>query len=224
MGVISVQRAGRWGRAGKNTFDELECFQGEKLHARRTFSFDHVSLEEDRRTWHLTAPSSSDHVAGPRTLDLGEGRVLWFGLSFQTFEAFRPVLNETTLEFVSPRSDSQRRREAFTAAREGALFPIIALNGEHPNPFHESFVHVSVVAGPPGFQDYMGPELAFPVGSPYLRAPLPVTLSNLPCRTHRVALSTTTDIQITVTQLPGALVTPVTFTGPTSHQHAMLTT
>ena len=152
-------------------FDQIEHSRGQQtVPSRKSFHFDHVSLESDKRTWHATASASSDHVGLPRTLDLGHDRVLWFGLSFNSLAVFRPAHATTTLEFSCPSRDVERRRNILVAARQGAEFPIISLNrATAGSPMPEAFFHVAVVAGPPGFPDYMGPELAFPIGSPYLR-------------------------------------------------------
>src|SRR5687768_9704086 len=40
---------------------------------------DHLSLEKDRDTWHLTTPLSADHFKGAKSLPLPGETVLWFG-------------------------------------------------------------------------------------------------------------------------------------------------
>jgi len=194
-------------------FDGIESHRGQQPHTRRSFDFDHLSLEKDRTTWHLTARGSSEHLGSPRTLALGNGRVLWFGLSFASLYAFRPVQDRTTVEFAAPSKDAARRREIVMASREGADFPTFSLPDGHLATQPDTYFHASVIAGPTGFETYLGPEHAFPIGSPYLASPFPSVLNDLPARIHRVKLSQNTDLQITLSRLPGKLIVPVAFTG-----------
>jgi hypothetical protein len=197
-----------------NQFDGLQAFRGESSPITKAFAFDHLTLEADKSKWHVTAASSSQHLGSPRTLDLGEGRFLWFGLSFASFSAFQLAKENTTVTFSSPSTDVERRRSILHEARENAKFPIFSLNRDTPNPFSPSFWHIGVIVGPKDFPTYLGGELGFPVGSPYLTEPLPAALSGVPTRTHRIELSANTDLQVTLCPLPGSLRVPLTFTGP----------
>jgi hypothetical protein len=178
------------------------------------FQFDHASLENDLRTWHVTSPGSADHLGRPRTLDIGESRVLWFGLSVANESALRLVREETTVIARVPPSDGKRRMDAFVAARDGAQFPIVSLNPQHPTPNNKGFLHFAFVVGPKGFPAYTGSELGAPFNSPFLAEPLPEALHNLPLRIHRVELSPTIDLQIACCLMPGVLTAPFSFTGP----------
>lgn len=194
-------------------FGGIESHRGKKFQARRPFEFDHLSLEKDRRTWHATARESSDHMGKPRTLALGNGRVLWFGLSFGSLEAFRPVQDRTEIEFSAPSIDAARRLGIVVASREQAEFPIFSLPNYPLATWPDSYCHASVIAGPAGFETYLGPEHALPIGSPYLASPFPHALTDLPTRVHRLHLSPNTDLQVTLTRLPGKLTVPIAFTG-----------
>lgn len=194
-------------------FDGIESHRGQVPHARRSFEFDHLSLEKDRTTWHVTARGSSDHLGSLRTLALGNGRVLWFGLSFASLDAFRPVQDKTAIEFSAPSNDAARRRKIVMASREQAEFPILSLPDCPLAAQPSSYFHASVIAGPAGFETYLGLEHAFAIGSPYLASPFPSVLNDLPTRIHRLQLSSNTDLQITLARLPGKLIVPVAFTG-----------
>ena len=179
------------------------------------FDFDHLSLESDLKSWHVTTTDSKDHLGKPTTLPVGEGRVLWFGMSVADSNALQIVRSETVTTAEVPEGDSRRRMDVLFKAREGMAFPMVSLNTEHPGAFSTGFLHFSVFVGPTGFENYPGPEFGFPIGSPFLAAPLQDEISNLPLRSHRLVLSDEIDIQITCTRLPGQLNTQVTFTGPT---------
>lgn len=194
-------------------FDGIHCHRGPQPHARRPFDFDHLTLEKDRSTWHLTSRGSLDHLGIPQTLALGDGRVLWFGLSFASVDAFRPAQNRTIVEFSAPPTDAERRCEIVMASRDGAEFPVLSLPDGPLTTRPDTYLHASVIAGPPGFENYLGPEHAFPIGSPYLASPFPDALNNLPTRIHRLQLSGNTHLQITLSRLPGKLMVPVAFTG-----------
>jgi hypothetical protein len=180
----------------------------------REFVLDHVSLESDLKTWHVTSPNSADHLGKPRTLELGDSRVLWFGLSFSNEEALRLVRQETVVSAAVPSSDAQRRVNAFKSSREGTEFSMISLNTEQPRRVDVSFLHFAFVVGPRSFPSYLGNQLAAPVGSPFLASPLQASIAGLPLRNHRVQLSSSIDIEITSCELPGSLTVPMIFTSP----------
>jgi hypothetical protein len=180
------------------------------------FLFDHASLQSDLRTWHATTPGSADHLGKLRTLDLGESRVLWFGLSVADENALRLLCEETVVTATVPASDGQRRIDAFMASRDGAQFPLVSLNTEQAKRTDQAFLHFAFVVGPRGFPEYSGPELGAPFNSPFLAQPLPGVFYNLLVRSHRIELSPTIDLQITCCQLPGSLTAPITFTGPSN--------
>ena len=150
----------------------------------------------------------------PTDVSLGKDRVLWFGMSLFGPAVLRVVHEETRITCVAPPGDSKRRWEVFRNARDGAQFPIVALNDEHPISDERGFMHVGLIVGPKGFEHYSGTELGFPHESPFLADPLPSELNRLPLRSHRLELSDNLDIQITSCILPGQINVPVTLTSP----------
>lgn len=196
------------------TQTRIQGYQNDREVWNQPFVFDHASLERDRRSWHATSPRSTEHLGSPKTLEIGQGRVFWFGLSVKSSAVLRAVLESTTATAYVPQSDSRRRADVLGAAREGAEFPIMALNTEHPTNDQEYFLHFAFVVGPAGFPEYPGPELGAPFGSPFLCSPLPNPIVNVPIRLHRVALSDTVEVQVSCVALPGALTVPATVTSP----------
>jgi len=195
----------------------LQTFVGDSQTENRPFVFDHVSLERDLQSWHVTTPRSTDHVGRPKTLPLGHSRVLWFGLSAASDQALRPVLIATRVTGNLPPSDAQRRIQAFMAARDGAEFPMFSLNTDIPRRKPPSFLHFSFVVGPAGFPDYDGTEIAAPIASPYVSPSLPPAIPRLASRRHRIRLSGSIELQITATELPGSLSVPITITGASAN-------
>ena len=194
-------------------YDRIESYRGQFPHASCSFELDHLTLEKDRLSWHATASGSSNHIGNAKTLALGNDRFLWFGLSFSSLGIFRPVANSTMIKFQAHRNDSMRRLDSIMRARDGAEFPILSLADGPLTRQSNSYFHVSVIAGPPSFEAYLGPDHGFPTGSPFLLSPSPHALT-ASMRLHRFHLSDTTDLQITLMRLPGILNAPVTFTGP----------
>ena len=197
-----------------NTYQQVQGFKGQQEAWNQQFLFDHASLERDRQSWHATSPGSSQHVGSPKTLDLGNGTVLWLGLSVASTAVLRPALAQTSVVATVPPSDARRRAGVLRAARDGAQFPILQLNNELPPPGGASFLHFAVVVSSADAPDYAGPELGAPYGSPFLSEPLPDSFVNLPIRRHRVALSSTIHLQVTTARLSGCLSVPVTLTSP----------
>lgn len=196
-------------------FDSIEAFRGDLLDIRRGFFLDHFSLEANRTAWHVTSRNSTDHLRQAPTRNLGNGRVLWFGLSSVDRHCFKPVLRTTHIEFDSPLGDGNRRREVFQKARDGAVFPIVSFPESHADHFGTpKFFHFSAIAGPPGFDVYLGPNHAPPLGGPYVRGDVATLAGDKHCRVHRVSISPTVDLQLTMFQLAGELVAPITLTAP----------
>ena len=198
-----------------DTMDKIHGFRSETQMWKQSFAFDHATLESDLQTWHVTSKDSQDHLGRPATLAIGEGRVLWFGLTRANASALRVVHQETVITADVPPSDSRRRMDVFSAAREGAAFPMLTFNAEHTTPASRGLCHFAVYVGPKGFPDYVGADLGFPHESPFMVEPLPSEMTRLPLRSHRVALSDVLDMQITAVLLPGQLNVPASFTSPT---------
>ncbi len=176
--------------------------------------FDHLSLERDRQTWHATSVRSKEHVAGPPTLSLGDGRSFLFGMSVANAGTLWPVMAETEVTAKVSPSDSRRRADVIQRAREGIEFPMLSLNTDHLLPSPPAFLHFAVIVGPTGFPTYPGPEFGLPVGSPFLIGGMPEAPTSLAVRATRFSLSSALDIQITCMCLAGALSVPACFATP----------
>jgi hypothetical protein len=189
-------------------------YNDKTLRWNRPFHVDHLTLEADRRSWHLTAPQSAEHLGKLAAMPLDSERTLWFGMSVASETSLHPLHEQTKLSVPVPGRDAKRRVEVFKQAREGAIFQIVALNGEHPSAAPPNFTHFSVVLGAPGFHSPENEVLAAPHGGEFVSPTLPAQLKQTPIRIHRVTLSTTVELQITTTLLPGTLLSPVVFTSP----------
>jgi hypothetical protein len=204
--VLSVAGSVIYFPGYSRTFDEFVIV----LKGRRDdygFHPDHMTLENDFKSLHLTSTQSKEHSRKPLpTLDLGVGRRLWFGMSVNPNE-LRELRAQTVAEAECPKSDSERRVKSFMDAREGQIFLGVCLDPRTVVGRVPGFLHVSVVVGPLGFPDYYGPELGIPYGSPFLaEEPPPLhRLSDLPCRLHRLALGDKVELQLTSVWLPGRL-------------------
>jgi hypothetical protein len=194
----------------------IEAYKGQRLRHKREFDFDHISLDENLNSWHITSQKSKDHLTSFPTTDLGNGRKLWFGMSFSSFSSLWPVSRKTTVITTCPKSDADRRLKTFVEAKERAMFQIMGHNPDADKKFPKGFSHISVIVGPPGFESYNGNLHGFPAGSPFLSEPLPSYISELPAMVYRLALSNDIEMQITIFKLPGALRVPVHFT---TNQH-----
>jgi len=188
--------------------------QTQPPHRHHNINIDHISLEKDMQRWHFTSVNSTNHLGTGRTIDLGQRRFLWFGLSVASPDVLKEVKRETVVRARVPASDAKRRMECFLASREGAVFNIIHLTSDAKDRFKEGFLHFAFIAGPHCFPDYKGPQFAIPFDSPFLRERLPSPLTNVPLRLHRLSLGTQVDIEVVAMWLPGALTERVTLTSP----------
>jgi hypothetical protein len=191
----------------------LQTSKGAGPIKKQSFRVDHLSLEADRRDWHLTKKGSTGHVGRYPTTDLGDGRVLWFGLSIASPKTLRRLRTRTKVEAHIHPNDSLRRAEVFKNAREGIVYNTLMFNTTSNHLIVPGFAHFTVIVGPCGFADYSGGQYAFPVGSPYITPKLTGAV-NIPVRSHRVSLEPHVDLQIIAAILPGAVTVPATFTNP----------
>lgn len=116
----------------------------------RGFPVDHLTLEPDRRGWHLTGTNPRKSAAGPQTLPLSSGGWLWFGMSSAGPEVMPPVLKENQLRFEVPSVDAKRRIDLLKAVRKGAVDQIISLNQEAFSLNPPWYVQFNFAVGPPG--------------------------------------------------------------------------
>lgn len=214
LGVFVTTAAGRLvyfpGIAERGERLETRCGFG--VQANQSFELDHLTLEPDSVSWHATSTDGS-HLGGPRTMDLGDGQRLWFGMSIRSPELLVPVRATTEIEFDVPDEDAQRRLAVLHEARRNVAFPLIAL----PTASHvPGFWHFGVVVGPQGQADYVGGELGYPYDGPYCsESPgrIQTTTSQF-----RLSLSEHREIIIIAAHPPGTLKVPVCFSSPQARQ------
>ena len=199
--------------------DRLAAGTGRSGRARalyeRAFVVDHASLEPDRTTWHMTQRKASGkrvHQGGGRTVPIGQGRVLWFGLMATGLSDFRGLRARTVARMKSPPNDQEVNRRLATfdsaiAASQIAVLPV-------PVPPKDHLLFFQVVAGQFGAPDFEGPVQP-PGKIPFVRLD-PVT--GFQAKHVRAQLSADIEIQILAGWLPGVCQRGVTFTwtGPDS--------
>jgi hypothetical protein len=181
-----------------------------RLETQRPFEVDHISLEKNRSRWHFTKPKSTGHQPGGKTSNLGEGRVLWFGLSIAAPTVLRDLRRETIISFQSPASDSNRRARVFMEAEKNNQSLIVRLASDAQHNFPQGFIHFAFIVGPRGFPDYEGTEMNSPHGSPFVTA-ASRDLVTVPIWSGRFSLQES-DIQIRSARLPGTLTVPAVLT------------
>jgi len=179
---------------------------------RRPIDLDHVSLEPNRQRWHFTAPQSRDHYSAGRTPDVGNGRLLWFGLSLSSENALREVSRSTEVLYPSHPSDATRRLELLRDAEQVASSHSVGLMNGSRTRCSPGFLHFTFVVGPREAPNYSGSNWLLPSGSPSLVQPLPPQIPNHQIQLHRIPLGRTYDIQIACMWLPGSLTVPAVWT------------
>ena len=192
-------------------FDGVHISANGRRSTNTAFVTDHITLEPDLKSWHVTAPSSSDHVRGPKTSPLGEGRYLWFGLSLSSIEELAPVYQTTEVHAKSPPADSKRRLGVMRESRDGVDFPLLSfpsrilLNSP-------SFLHTAIIVGPAGFPTYLDTMHHIPANSPFLVTNVDIQTPGISANTHRFNLGPI-DIQISLAIIPGQMQTGALFIG-----------
>lgn len=178
----------------------------------RALDVDHLSLEPDRQTWHLTDSTGRrrrGRQGGGRTRNVGAGRILWFCVTSSGLANFRPLRAATIVRFdPTPNADEARRRvDRFMACVSNGASSTIPLP---PTPAGDVVLHVAVVVARPGAPPYNGEGMPFPFAAPGVRRlkPSPGTTAS-----HgTLLLSREIEIQILGAWMPGkATPGPLTF-------------
>lgn len=166
----------------------------------RKLQFDHISLEADRRTWHMTDEAGRSRQGGGRTRDLGAGRALWFCATASSIADLRPVKARTFVPYrgVSNGREAQARSDQFLACVSNGASSSIPLQ---PRPNADSVLHVAVSLGDPGAPPYDGDRMPFPYAAPGVeRIALPPGTKGA---FGRLLLSAALELQILVAWVPG---------------------
>lgn len=182
---------------------------------------DHLTLEGNRERWHsreYTGTSSRKRrkrrpsgraQGGPWTWPLGEGRVLWFGMSLQSAEFLRVVRANTIAHSLAPpsRDEVTRRMEVFRqATRNASTAGVLTVPGLPPPP--PSALHFSVLVTPAGASDYTGSERGLSRSAAGFRL-LAVNGTTTPFSSMTVSLGTAIRLQLFVMWVPAVMTAPI---------------
>lgn len=127
---------------------------------RRPLPVDHLTLEKDLASWHITS-ARSKHQRISQTLSDGTGSVLWFGMTIARANVLRVVSAQTVVSVRVPSVDALGRAEVFVESKRGAQFPVITIDRASGA---DNAMHFAVVVGPADSPDYAGP-VPVPPGS-----------------------------------------------------------
>lgn len=165
------------------------------------FDVDHVTLEKDRGSWHLTGTNRRRRSAGPGTLPLGGAGVLWFGMNSAGPEILPPLKQQNRLRFLVPASDAERRKALLSQVRRGAVDQIVSLNTQAFSMRPPWSVQFNFFAGPAGFSPTDDELVQFRL-TPEEAHQGPVHFETF-VRSHRVALSESTEVLVATFPIPG---------------------
>ena len=179
----------------------------------RPFNLDHVSLERDRGSWHITTAQSRDHQGGPPATDLGGGRVFWFGLSIASTNVMRELRQEIIATFDVQDHTAEWKTKQFIQSRQGKEFPGLYMPPRPDSEIGPTFPLIAVIVGPTDFEWYCGPLWGWPYGSEFTKGE-PSGNLKISTRHQRFKLDVTTDVQLTSIWAPGALSIPAVLSTP----------
>lgn len=108
----------------------IQSYRGSMPDRAMEFVVDHISIEQDLCSGHLSTRGSSHHAGKRKTSDLGQGRRFWAGVSIADDSVLRMLKRKTTVAFPIPSSDSRRRIAVLRNATRAAQ-PLIVLLHPH---------------------------------------------------------------------------------------------
>lgn len=194
--------------------ENLIGYRGDSLWKCEEMNVDHISLEKNRHSWHITNQNSSRHIGKIFTQKISQDAYYWFSLSVSSFKSLRLVKENTHIRVPIPSSDIDRRINVFKESRENAVFNVVSLNSQYDPPVAPSFIHFSVFFGPPAFD---APQNTL-VGLPDDKFSYDVECCDKahPVRLHRIELSNTVELIIIVSSHAGKLKKEFVFSGCSS--------
>lgn len=177
----------------------------------KEFDLDHISLEKDQGTWHITSPMSKAHQGGPNAIDVGQGRVLWFGMAVSDLAVLKKAKQRTSATFRVNDNATQHK----LAQLQGAIAGGESVKVPMPPPpaIGDWFPLVAVIVGPRDFPLYNGPEWGAPYGSSYVTGE-PAPDQKFTVWGNQFPLDDTTDVQVATTWIPGKMAIPMILTSP----------
>lgn len=166
LGSLLLTRANRVVFFPPSQIPAFRMFHHGSVRPGRGFDVDHVTLEPDWQSWHVTGTNRRHRSAGPRTIPLRSGGVIWFGMNSAGPEILERVRQSNVIEFEVPDSDLVRRKRLLEEVRAEAVDQIVSLNPLAFTMQPPWSVQFNFLIGPPGFsvtdeevaRFYVGPE------------------------------------------------------------------
>lgn len=110
---------------------------------------------------------------------------------------------KTRIEADVPSSDALRRAENFEKAVRDRRSVCFSLPETKQRPL-PSFLHITVIVGPPGSGPFDGTDIALPIIAPFLKAPF-LPPESWFWSSSRLALGSALDIHFVAAWLPGEM-------------------
>jgi hypothetical protein len=129
---------------------------------------DHLTLESDLHTWHLTSYPSSKHQSAGRTVTQPGHAVGWFGMTLQSLDQLMEVGKQIIIHAEIPPTDAKRRMGLFKNAVDGLEFP--ELDRMPPRSPPDSLPHFAVYVSKTPI-DTPPTNALLPIGGPHHVAP-----------------------------------------------------
>jgi hypothetical protein len=159
---------------------------------RSTGYVDHITLEPDFKSLHLTIlepdGTKKDHLHSSKAKVVGKNTVFWFGLSMQDTSVLETTPEELTLIFTSAPGDSDRRIKTLLEARENAVFHLTTLDDARELRLSkEEFLHFDFFVGPSNLEIKNLPCFV-PIREPIVSGYSQALREGTPFRGHPVSL------------------------------------
>lgn len=192
----------------KMTDESFELFDRGNLSAHGQMSVDHVTLNPDLETGHLTSPSPRDHQRGIRTTPHGEAAYLWFSLNIADESLLREVREKTKVEIQVDEKelrDAERRGQILRDASASEQLFVISIS-EEAKKSYEGYPSVTVMVGAPGFQiDCTDPNIILPARVGAARGDRADIFKKFPPTSQSLLLGEQLKVQLNAVWVPGTL-------------------
>jgi hypothetical protein len=183
----------------------------------RGFNVDHITLEKDLRTWHITTQGMNrKRLGGYMTQNLGAGRAFWCGMHVRSPECLRLLKRDTVVTTQVPPSDKTRRGKILQAAFEEAPHSCATID-EKTRITQPNFIYIGLIVGPADFEHvFEQPKLilGLPRDLPFVQSRKSRPEEQFGLSLGRAKLNAPLEIDIVTALVPGTMTVPMAFTSP----------
>jgi hypothetical protein len=186
---------------------DTEVVKGGEWKKYPNFQANHMTLEKDLRSWHITS-ALSEHPTRFKTVSLGGGRVLWLSMSLSSSDLLPVVYQSTDISCLLPASHSLQRCSMLKDALTRMPEVWVSLSEERVR-YEPGFLHFWIIYGKE-IEGDLSADLTYPDFASHSSSE---AVRQLHVKAFNVAIDEQISLQVITAWHPGKLNFRVVFSG-----------